>query len=652
MHEEFETDSFNKFEFSFDIKTINSEKRIIAGVASVEEVDRDNEIIEMGALRESLPIYMNNPIIRYKHREEIGQAIELDIQGKEFLVTAMIGKGFEPADTVWKKIEQGILKSFSVGGKVRKRESIFNEKLGKEVDKITKMELYEISIVDIPANRNSVFRQIAKSLDKGEKPPSDWMERCKKRVQGKVKNPYAVCTATWQRRKKKMAEADLKEVDEYIESLSKNELGGDDEYKNKREDTMPEELKKQEEEKPEENPEEKQEEPEKKPEEPAPVAPPAEEPKGAKAELKKMYTEKEKDEAVRKAVESRPVRKAALMGETEAKPAQTFKMVAPLTKDEYGDKTFYVDAWKGIDMRKDAGISFKEAYENVLNVQKAVLTSHGGVGTQPVGALIPVYVDPDIIDRTRREIPFIELVPRRATYGLTYDYNAITTTAAAVSLYEDAALADVTDTLDRLSVVVRYMYSVGRVTGPAIAGSRGYIDLLNFEVQQRTIALKRWEDQLAIQDETAPNFSGLQSQISTNSTDLSGPLTISAMRTEITQCLDTGASRASMIILVPNTIADSLRGLLMDYQRYVNTTNIAWGLETMSFDGIPVIVDRYVPSGYMMFIDMSVVHMAVLQDMVYEELAKTNDSIKFVLKMYECLVCRAQAFCSELYNVT
>jgi len=585
----------SKFEFSFDIKSASkseSGERLIRGVASVEELDRDDEIIAMSAFKDSVAQYMKNPIIRYKHREEIGTAIKAELKGKELLIDAVIGKDFEPADTVWKKIEQGILKTFSVGGRIKETETIFSKELDKEVERIIKMELYEVSVVDIPANKNAIFSAIAKSLDKS------------------------------------LSESDTKMYD----------------LKNNKEKTMSEEKTKQEE----------------KPVEPeAPAAPeqpaqpePTPEAKETSAETKveKMYTAKEVDDQIQKAVESQSVRKAALAGPDTTKMKATFKTVEPYTKDAYGDQVFYYDGIKGrTDMRKEHAISFKEAY---MNMAKATLSTHGGAGTATVGALIPLYVDPEVVDQTRREIPFIELVPRRATQGLTYDYNVITTTASGVSLNEDAAMNDVTDTLNRVSVVIRYIYSVGRVSGPAMAGARGYIDLLNFEVQQRTIALKRWEDQLAIQDETAPSFSGIQDAISTNTTALGGPTTIAAMRTEITQCLDTGAVRGNMIILTTNTLADSLRGLLMDYQRYVNTTKLAWGIETMSFDGIPVIVDRYVPSGVIFFVDMSVVHMAVLQDMVYEELAKTNDSIKFSLKMYEALVVRAEMFCSELTGCT
>jgi hypothetical protein len=308
---------------------------------------------------------------------------------------------------------------------------------------------------------------------------------------------------------------------------------------------------------------------------------------------------------------------------------------------------YYGGIMSSVDKRAE-GLTFKEAYGEFI--QKFTSTSIGGAGTAGY-ALIPVYVDPDIIDRTRREIPFIEMLSRRAIQGITYDYNAITVLTNAVTLNEDASLDDLTDTYDRFSTTMTYLYSTGRVSGPTIAARKGYVDALNLEVQNRTIGLKRYEDQLCLQaTATSPEMSSLHDLITTNTTALSGPLTVSALRTELAQCRDAGG--VINLLVTTNTLSNSLKGLMMDYQRWVDTTKIAWGIETMSFDGIPVIVDRYVPSGYVYILDMSVIFMAVLQDMVYEELAKTNDSVKFSLKAYEALVVRVEAFCSILTGCT
>jgi len=48
---------------------------------------------------------------------------------------------------------------------------------------------------------------------------------------------------------------------------------------------------------------------------------------------------------------------------------------------------------------------------------------------------------------------------------------------------------------------------------------------------------------------------------------------------------------------------------------------------------------------------MSVWEMRVLQDLTYEDLAKTNDSEKFMLKIYEALICKNVAFNCGIYAI-
>lgn len=256
---------FEKFEHTFDIKSIDKEKRIIRGIASLEEVDRDNEIIATEAIERSLQTYLINPVIRYKHTDPIGRAIipetSIDRANKAFIVTAYITDKTEKAREAWGLIEDGIIKSFSVGGKVLEKEAI--KENGKDFHKITKMELYEVSVVDIPSNRKSFFEVIAKSLEKEvddrdtelikktvkevlfiqenkeivqeanalltiSKPGvhSDKWHRCVQHVreQGGVESPEAVCTAQLGEesfnRSVKLTEEDVKEIDSFVKKLN------------------------------------------------------------------------------------------------------------------------------------------------------------------------------------------------------------------------------------------------------------------------------------------------------------------------------------------------------------------------------------------------------------------------------------------------
>ena len=88
----------------------------------------------------------------------------------------------------------------------------------------------------------------------------------------------------------------------------------------------------------------------------------------------------------------------------------------------------------------------------------------------------------------------------------------------------------------------------------------------------------------------------------------------------------------------------------------MSTSTIAWGITTVSFEGVPIIASRFlsttagagsgVPADArsLFVLDTNVIEMRVLQDVSYEELAKTNDSVKFMLKCYECLVVKAPQF--------
>lgn len=192
---------FERFDHSFEIKSIDSAKRLIRGVASLEEVDRDGEIIAMEAFDDSLQQWLTNPVIRFKHTDPIGKGISnacfVDKSTKEFIVTAYISDKTEKAREAWGLIEDGIIKSFSVGGKVLERVGI-KSGTGKEVNKITKMELYEVSVVDIPSNRKSFFSVIAKSIemksekddvaqDMFNKPYSELDDDQKEKVNAKIK---------------------------------------------------------------------------------------------------------------------------------------------------------------------------------------------------------------------------------------------------------------------------------------------------------------------------------------------------------------------------------------------------------------------------------------------------------------------------------
>lgn len=342
------------------------------------------------------------------------------------------------------------------------------------------------------------------------------------------------------------------------------------------------------------------------------------------------------------------------------------------------------DGMTNYDMRKAMS---SEIMEDGFTIRKALSTtlSTYSAGTLPV--LIPVYVDPEIVDLTRRSTPLVELIARVTNYGKTADYNQITVIATAQPLGEDGALADQNDSCTRRSIPIKYLYSSGRVTGPMFAASKqylssgGYVDALSLEVKNKTLALKRLEEAMillgdSVTDWTEPvnsttvdatySFDGLY-QLITNAnangyggsasykTDMAGAaIGIGNIRTAIRTCRTAGGEPNLMVC--DYATYDAIKALIQDQLRYVSTTTIAWGITTVSFEGIPIIASRFlsttagggtgVPADAksLFVLDTNVIEMRVLQDVSYEELAKTNDSIRFMLKCYETLVVKAPQF--------
>jgi len=191
----------NKFSFQYQFPLMKSAEStndnwLIEGIATTEHLDRENDIILRDAVRKALDEYLANPILRYMHKEPIGRVLEARYNEDGLYVKAEVIKNQRNAD-IWALIENGVLRSFSVMGKIKK--ASLSKMGGKTVRKIEDIDLYEISIVDIPANSNTFFQVVAKALEgidfeeieKGEKgvemteetKTPEWVEELKKELQ-------------------------------------------------------------------------------------------------------------------------------------------------------------------------------------------------------------------------------------------------------------------------------------------------------------------------------------------------------------------------------------------------------------------------------------------------------------------------------------
>ena len=313
---------------------------------------------------------------------------------------------------------------------------------------------------------------------------------------------------------------------------------------------------------------------------------------------------------------------------------------------------------------------------------KALNTQTGGAGTAGY-AMVPIYLDPQIVDLTRKETPLVELMPRVTNRGTTADYNQITAKGGGRTAPEDADQTETTTTTDRQSVAIKYLYAVGRVTGQAIASYPSYVmmgmvpsggavspfqntaaaNAKQFEILVKTREMRELEENLIVAGNATtsaitgnPNgteFNGfLQLVGTTNTVDKNtAAMALSDVDLAIQYAFDDGG-RPNLGVCASNVFTDLL-GLLTAKIGYMQATQqVFWGFSTIVLNTmvgqIPIIPSRYMSntsgSKSIYFLDMSVFELRVLQDLTFEDLAKTNDSEKFMLKIYEALICRAPQF--------
>ena len=139
-----------QFRLYGDIEKVTAQEDgtlIVSGIASSEAVDGDGEVIKGDAMRAAIPDYLKFGAVREMHSNiAAGTALSIDVddQNKTHFEAHVVDAGSV------KKIEAGVLKGFSVGGKITSWDPS-NKKI------ITGIKLNEISLVDRPCNPEAVF---------------------------------------------------------------------------------------------------------------------------------------------------------------------------------------------------------------------------------------------------------------------------------------------------------------------------------------------------------------------------------------------------------------------------------------------------------------------------------------------------------------
>ena len=153
---------------SLPFAKVDKERRIVSGFASLDNVDKQGDIVTADASMKAFSAFRGN--IREMHQPSaVGKMVNFkqdkyfDATTKKFyngvFVSAYISKGAQDA---WEKVLDGTYTGFSIGGRMNKWDDGYDEKSDSTIRIIKDYDLVELSLVDSPANQFANIMQVEK----------------------------------------------------------------------------------------------------------------------------------------------------------------------------------------------------------------------------------------------------------------------------------------------------------------------------------------------------------------------------------------------------------------------------------------------------------------------------------------------------------
>lgn len=144
---------------SMPIGKVDVERRTVSGFATLDNIDKQGDIVSTEASLEAFKNFRGN--LREMHMPSaVGKIVSFkedryfDPNTKKFYsgvyVSAYVSKGAQDA---WEKVLDGTYAGFSIGGNIKKYDDVISEDSEKTVRLIKEYDLYELSLVDNPANQ-------------------------------------------------------------------------------------------------------------------------------------------------------------------------------------------------------------------------------------------------------------------------------------------------------------------------------------------------------------------------------------------------------------------------------------------------------------------------------------------------------------------
>tara|TARA_R100001594_G_scaffold150008_1_gene209603 strand:- start:35 stop:1333 length:1299 start_codon:yes stop_codon:yes gene_type:complete len=150
---------------------LKSDDLVIGGYASIEMVDKQNDLITLDALNEAVGKYMKITKFRNvmtnhsnvqvgevipQYRDKSGKLWKTEVDDVGFFVVIKMREDIEKAKEVGREIRDGTLRSFSIGGQALEKRKKAHEEYG-DYNEISKLELHEVTICEKGINPEAKF---------------------------------------------------------------------------------------------------------------------------------------------------------------------------------------------------------------------------------------------------------------------------------------------------------------------------------------------------------------------------------------------------------------------------------------------------------------------------------------------------------------
>jgi len=213
---------------------LKSDELVIGGYASIEIVDKQNDLITLDALKEAVVKYMDDAKFRNvmsnhsnvqvgevipSYRDKSGRIHKTEVDDVGFFVVIKLREDIEKAKEVSRGIRKGTLRSFSIGGQALSKKQRNHPELG-QYNEIDKLELHEVTICEKGINPEAKFDILKMEKKQGEN-MTEKLEKALEELNGILADINAV-----------KKEDEYQEMPEMTEEMMETEMKEDEEVMN------------------------------------------------------------------------------------------------------------------------------------------------------------------------------------------------------------------------------------------------------------------------------------------------------------------------------------------------------------------------------------------------------------------------------------